>query len=118
MPALAPGCRCAAARVGLRDRGRSGVDALVCLVVAVEAHITLPAGSRPIGAYGRYYYGWFKHGHRMLVGVFVLDATPAGVHIVTSAQAPMVLDGGCSVVNLTYDPARKKVTSLFCNGSG
>jgi hypothetical protein len=30
----------------------------------------------------------------------------------------MVLDGGCSVVNLTYDPAHGKVISLFRNGSG
>ncbi|MEW9623028.1 hypothetical protein [Rhodanobacter geophilus] len=51
-------------------------------------------------------------------GEFVLGDSSLDVPIVSPAAAPKVLDNGCSVVNLTYDPARKKVTSLFCNGSG
>lgn len=85
-------------------------------IAEVEAHLTLPAGSQPMASYARLYYARFEHGHRELVGVFVLEIAPPGVHVVTQAKAPRVLDGGCSVVNLTYDPARKKVTSLFCNG--
>lgn len=88
------------------------------LVAAVEAHLTLPESSRPIGSYGRYYYGRLEHGHRVLVGEFVLGDPSPGVHIVSPANAPKVLDGGCSVVNLTYNPAHNKVISLFCNGSG
>lgn len=85
-------------------------------VAEVESHLMLPQGNQPIASYARFYYGRVEHGHRELVGVFVLEAAPAGVHIVTQAQAPRVLDGGCSVINLTYDPTQKKVTSLFCNG--
>lgn len=88
------------------------------LVAEVEAHITLPEGSKPIGSYSRYYYGRLEHGHRVLVGEFVLDDSAPGVYIVSATHAPKVLDGGCSVVNLTYDTAHKKVTSLFCNGLG
>lgn len=88
------------------------------LVAEVEAHLTLPVGSQPISSYSRYYYGRFEQGRRVLVGEFLLGDSSVGIHIVSPAAAPKVLDGGCSVVNLTYDPAQKKVTSLFCNGSG
>lgn len=91
------------------------------MIAAVEAHLTLPEGSQPIGSYSRYYYGRTEHGHRVLVGTFVpgnLDGASPGVHIVSPAKAPQILDGGCSVVNLVYDPAHKKVMALFCNGSG
>lgn len=88
------------------------------LVAKVEAHLTLPAGSQPIGSYGRYYYGRFEQGRRVLVGEFVLEDSSPGVHIIAPANAPKVLDGGCSVVNLVYDPTHEKIVSFFCNGSG
>lgn len=86
------------------------------LIAEVEAHLVLPDGAGPLDQYGRYYYGDVKHGRRVLVGEFVQVSDP-GVHIVAPTQAPRILDGGCSVINLVYDMAEKKVTPLFCNGS-
>lgn len=86
------------------------------LVVDVEARLALPEGAAPMDSYGRYYYGKFKHGRRVLVGEFVQDLSP-GVHIISPTHAPRILDGGCSVIRLVYDVAQKKVTALFCNGN-
>lgn len=102
---------------GCATAGEAAWTPSPALVAKVEANLILPAGSQPIGSYGRYYYGRLEHGRRVLVGEFVLEDSSPGVHIIAPADAPRVLDGGCSVVNLVYDPAHKKVTSLFCNGS-
>lgn len=86
------------------------------LVAEVEAGLTLPEDSGPLDTYGRYYYGTFKHGRRLLEGEFVRGMAP-GIHILVSPEdAPRILDGGCLVVNFVYDPGEKKVLSLFCNG--
>ena len=29
---------------------------------------------------------------------------------------PLVFDGGCSVINVNYDPVNRKLKSVYCNG--
>ena len=86
------------------------------LISQVEHHLKLPDGSKPLPIYARYYYGTVEHGHRVLIGEFVSDQTPPGVHVVKPGHVPKILDGGCGVINLKYDAEKKVVISLFCDG--
>jgi len=87
------------------------------LVGKVEAELKMPAGTM-LSSYARYYYGQISHGHRMLMGEFVLGGDAPGVHIVTSEKAPKILDGGCTLIDLEYDVLKKVVVDLSCNGVG
>jgi len=85
------------------------------LVGKVEAKLRMPAGTT-LSSYARYYYGQISHSHRMLMGEFVLSSNAPGVHIVTPEEAPKILDGGCSLIDLKYDVEKKVVVDLSCNG--
>lgn len=87
------------------------------LVGKVEAELKMPAGTT-LSSYARYYYGQISHGHRMLMGEFVLSSNAPGVQIVTPEEAPKILDGGCSLIDLKYDVEKKVVEDLSCNGVG
>ncbi|WP_158755342.1 hypothetical protein [Dyella sp. S184] len=86
------------------------------LIGSVEASLTMPANTS-LRSYRRYYYGQVTHGHRLLMGTYVLSPNHAGVQIVSPAQSPKIFDGGCSIINMKYDVERKKVVSIFCNGA-
>ncbi|MDW2980138.1 MAG: hypothetical protein WBG81_05295 [Rhodanobacter sp.] len=86
-------------------------------VKEIEAQITMPAGTT-LTDYSRYYSGRFEHGHRQLIGVFVKGETKPGAYIVTPEKSPKIFDGGCSIVNFSYDMTTHKTLSIFCNGVG
>ncbi len=84
-------------------------------VAALERVVRLPPQAEPIHAYARYYSLGAKDGREMLIGTYVLNAPdPPGRYIRT---VPVwVLDGGCSVVNVRFDLATRRVVGAFCNG--
>jgi len=74
----------------------------------------------PLEKYARYYVGVVINGRRMIRGEFDFpngpDGRRAGVYIVGESGLPHTLDGGCSIVNLIYDPEAHKMVSIVCNG--
>jgi hypothetical protein len=70
-------------------------------------------------AYARHYAG-LKVGDRrpVIVGVLVAsfneDERP-GIYVESEAELPMIADGGCGVVGVTYDPSARAIMA-GCNG--
>lgn len=91
----------------------------------LESVVRVPADPgwqpAPLAKYRRYYTGITIHGHRMIQGELVLASTDEdgrpGVYPVGGVEDfPLIADGGCSVVNLLYDIAAKRITAITCNG--
>ncbi len=83
----------------------------------------MPAGARPVADYLRFYTGDRKDGRPVVLGTFVqqglwdlLQRPAAPINIVKKADMPIILDGGCAVVNLEFDTQRKQIVSISCNG--
>jgi hypothetical protein len=72
----------------------------------------MPYGAKPIGVYTRYYEPGFDHGRRIVFGLLT-EQGDKQIHI---GHQPVIMDGGCSVVDLTFDVAANKVTSIKCHG--
>lgn len=89
----------------------------------LERMIKLPPGINPIAKYSRSYYGIKTGGRRFIKALYFYEETThthtrAGIVIVNADQMPpMVLDGGCNVVNVTYD-VRSREVAIRCNGLG
>ena len=86
----------------------------------------MPAGARAVAAYLRFYTGDRKDGRPVVRGTFVLQGlwdhllqrpAAAPINIVEKADMPIILDGGCAVVNLEFDTQRKQIVSISCNGN-
>ena len=78
-----------------------------------------PAAS--IDTYARFYAGTIEGGHHIVRGVFTSRSLrPAkGVHIVsTMGQLPMIMDGGCNVVDVNYDADSDQIIYIRCHGFG
>lgn len=78
--------------------------------------MTMPQMASPLNTYVRYFSGEFMGGRRIVIGTFVYDPQNADVRIVAPKQMPKILDGGCDIINLTYDVDQKQILTLFCNG--
>jgi hypothetical protein len=74
----------------------------------------MPKGAKPIGAYTRHYEQGFDQGRRILFGLLT-EGGDKQIHIF-GHNPPSPLDGGCSVVNLTFDLETGQVTMIGCNG--
>jgi len=76
----------------------------------------LPALNR----YSRYYLGSSVNGERVILAEFVLgfDAKQGpGTHVVAGKRDfPVIMDGGCSVINAVYSLREEKIISMQCNG--
>ncbi len=83
------------------------------VVHKLEAQIVMPEGAKPISVYTRYYEPGFDHGRRTVFGLL----TEKGDRQIHIGHQPIVMDGGCSVVDLTFDVATKQVTSIKCHGA-
>ena len=87
----------------------------------IEERIQLPAGAEKLESYARYYA---MDGSR-IVGTYITEVDrqnphydlPAGQHrwLDDRHNLPAISDGGCSVVNVLYDPATQKVEQASCN---
>jgi hypothetical protein len=84
----------------------------------IEALVRLPEGARPLAAYGRY-YAWQSRqdGVRKVVAVYVSEENPRR-HWVAENGLPLVMDGGCGIVNLSFDVAADRIEGVGCNGEG
>jgi hypothetical protein len=70
-------------------------------------------------SYARHYAGVMQGDRRIISGVFVAEGIgeKPGVYVASEAELPAILDGGCSVIHVTYDLSSKDLTSR-CNGPG
>ena len=84
----------------------------------IEKKIVLPHGSSDLREYSRYYSGRTDKSGKYVIAVFVLDGHEPGVKIVSPKKMPLVLDGGCTNIDLLYDVKKNLVVNLSCNGSG
>lgn len=88
--------------------------ALVRLMDKIEAKVTLPPGSNPLAAYSRF-YAWVDGTHAKVHAIYVSDTSP-GRKWTTTDSLPVVLDGGCSIIELNYGVASDRVEWVVCNG--
>ncbi len=87
----------------------------------IEATIKLPRGSRPLADYERYYAVDTASGRRMIFGLYLIDGEdPPGtskLHLLDDAsKLPIVMDGGCGVIQVRWDVASAQIVSVACNG--
>ena len=83
------------------------------VVHKLETRVVMPVGAKPVRAFTRYYEPGFDHGRRVVFGLLTEDGDRQ-VHI--SDHTPISMDGGCSIVTLTYDVAKGQIMSIACNG--
>jgi hypothetical protein len=79
----------------------------------LESHLPM---APPLGIQmaARYYYGSTVGGHEFIIGEILSPGDKPGIYI--SDNLPLVLDGGCSVINLTYDVKENSFVGYACNG--
>lgn len=71
----------------------------------------------PLDDYARFYAGETVDGRHIIQGVFMSGRK--GVYVLAStSQLPMILDGGCHYVSLTYDADADRLERIACNGMG
>jgi hypothetical protein len=81
----------------------------------LERMLVLPGNAHSLFEYTRYYAMVTYNGRAMVRGVFV--GGPSKLIVVKSeASLPLIMDGGCSVVNVLYDVMAHKVVRAACNG--
>jgi hypothetical protein len=89
---------------------------------ALALQFKMPKGSLPISIYARYYWGDVEDGRRVIYAHLMSpawDGFRAGkgeiIIVAASGAVPELGDGGCDEVNVAYDVAADKVTSIQCN---
>ena len=82
------------------------------IIEQLEARVVMPADAKPIDNFTRYYVPGYDHGRRVVYG-FLKEGGDKRIHL---SNGPVIVDGGCSVVNLVFDVAEGQVTSIKCNG--
>ncbi|GEM_PF-6900601 len=91
------------------------------VVARVEAKVSMPRGSKPIGDYLRIYFpyqgkvvGYYRGSER------ADPADPRSAPVVGIRSGPVqtgyVFDGGCDFITVVYDPATDTVERADCNG--
>ncbi|HKP33286.1 MAG TPA: hypothetical protein VJT70_00725 [Sphingomicrobium sp.] len=84
----------------------------------IEALVVMPEGASPLAIYGRYYaLEQRSDGVIKILGVYVREPEPRR-HWVRQNELPLVMDGGCDIVTLTYDARLDRVDRIECNGIG
>ena len=85
------------------------------LMNEVETLVRLPNGAEPLNEYSRYY----TYGHEgEVVAVYAgryLATKPERKWVTDSRKLPVIMDGGCGVVNVRFDIRSKKAVT-WCNG--
>jgi len=83
-------------------------------IQVLEQEISMPAGARPLSSYNRYYSAVLRDGRRVIHGIYFGNGGKTTV--AESGDLPVVMDGGCGVVNVIYDVESHKFIDVFCNG--
>lgn len=82
----------------------------------------LYGGPVPVAAkYARYYTATIQSGKPVILGEWVWPydskEKPAGIYpVATRLQFPIIMDGGCSIINFVYDIKANRILSAECNG--
>lgn len=86
------------------------------LMDRIEARVSMPPGASPLALYERY-YAWEarEDGVRKVFGTYV-RGQGTGRHWVNQNELPLVMDGGCDIITLTYDVDADRVERVECNG--
>jgi hypothetical protein len=84
-------------------------------VQELESHLTKPSPSQ-LAKSTRFYYGFYEDGHQVIHGEILGEGSGRDMKIHIAPTFPVIFDGGCSVINLSYDPVKRVVLSLRCNG--
>lgn len=81
-------------------------------MASIESRMALPEGAHALSSYRRYY---FSREDGLVGAVYVSDLNPGKEWVGKRERAPSVFDGGCSVVEVVFDPAKRTVRAT-CNG--
>lgn len=78
----------------------------------------MPTGASPLPLYERF-YAWEARddGVRKVFGTF-LRGRGSGRHWVNQSELPLVMDGGCDIITLTYDVVTDRIERVERNGEG
>jgi hypothetical protein len=84
-------------------------------IAELESKVRMPEGAAPLKNFTREYAGKIENGHRVIVGVY--SGAGRQVVIVKSTKELLsTLDGGCSIVEVSYDLTNHRVIEAICNG--
>jgi hypothetical protein len=81
----------------------------------LERNLVLPVDALALDKYTRYYAGSIRDGRRIIRGVLV-SGTSRVVIMSSLSDLPVILDGGCQIVNVEYDIGRRQLVRAACNG--
>jgi hypothetical protein len=82
------------------------------MVGQLETRAVMPPGAKPIDAFTRYYVPGYDHGRRVVYGL-LKEGGDKHIHF---SNGPIIMDGGCSVVELVFDVTADQMTSIKCHG--
>ncbi len=69
----------------------------------IEGHVQMPDGAKPLDQYARYYAQDPDKGFIHAVYTLPMDSKEAAAsHIVAYDKLPVIMDGGCSVIDVTF----------------
>ena len=86
-------------------------------VQELESHLSKPDPAH-LAQSARFYYGYFEGGVRVIRGEILAEGVGRDTNIHIAPNFPEIMDGGCGVIHLSYDPVKRTVISLRCNGRG
>jgi hypothetical protein len=73
----------------------------------------------PLVGYERYYAGSTLRGEKMIFGELVApwdSKQKPGIHVVARKHDfPVIMDGGCGIINLVYSVKEQRIVSIQCN---
>jgi hypothetical protein len=84
----------------------------------IERDVRMPQGAGALSSYSRF-YAWHQgeDGARKVVAHYEnLTGAAPGRRWVTERDFPLIMDGGCGVVTLSYDVATQRIEHISCNG--
>lgn len=119
---LAFGCTQAPAQNKQSAPPSSGLTAVETgqeqLMNRIEREVRLPQGAGALASYARS-YAWQQRedGVRKVVAVYEnLTGARPGRHWVAETDLPVIMDGGCGLISLSYDVAAGRIEHVECNG--
>lgn len=90
-------------------------DAIPIVIIALESNLVLEGRSIDVTNFDRYWEVIGSGGSETVEGVLIRtrDESPGKLFINPSQGLPLVFDGGCGVIRVTY---ARSVLEAFCSG--
>ena len=98
---------------------KPAIDA--ALVAKIEQQMVMPKGASPLKSYSRFYAPGQVSGRDMIKGVYLewredhylknstpIEGVPGAYVMKPGADLPMIMDGGCGVIETAFDVATQK----------